>query len=36
MRMLLAVDFPLEPFNSLVRSAKAGETIRHILETIKP
>ncbi len=24
MKMLLTVEFPLEPFNSLVRSGKAG------------
>jgi hypothetical protein len=27
---------PHEPFNALVRSGKVGETIGHILETIKP
>jgi len=36
MKMLLTVEFPLEPFNSLVRSGKAGEIIGRILETIKP
>ncbi len=36
MKMLLAVEFPLEPFNSLVRSGKAGELIGRVLETIKP
>jgi hypothetical protein len=36
MKMLLSVDFPLEPFNSLVRSGKAGEILGRILETIKP
>lgn len=36
MKMLLSVEFPLEPFNSLVRSGKVGEIIGHILETIKP
>ena len=36
MKMLLSVEFPHEPFNSLVRSGKAGEIIGHILETIKP
>jgi hypothetical protein len=36
MKMLLTVEFPPEPFNSLVRSGKAGETIGRILETIKP
>jgi hypothetical protein len=36
MKMLLTVDFPLEPFNSIIRSGKAGELIGRILETIKP
>lgn len=36
MKMLLTVDIPHEPFNSLVRSGKAGEIIGRILETIKP
>jgi len=36
MKMLLTVEFPLEPFNSHVRSGEAGEIIGRILETIKP
>ena len=36
MIMLLTVEFPPEPFNSLVRSGKVGEIIERILETIKP
>lgn len=36
MKMLLTVEFPLEPFNSLVRSGKVGEIVGRILETIKP
>jgi hypothetical protein len=36
MKMLLTVEFPLEPFNSLVRNGTVGETIGRILETIKP
>jgi len=36
MKMLLTVEFPLEPFNSLVRSGKVGEILGRILETIKP
>lgn len=36
MKMLLTVEFPLEPFNSLVRNGKAGEVIGRILESIKP
>lgn len=36
MKMLLTVEFPLEPFNSLVKSGKVGKIIGGILETIKP
>ncbi len=36
MKMLLTVEIPHEPFNSLVKSGKAGEIIGRILETIKP
>ncbi len=36
MKMLLTVEIPHEPFNSLVRSGKAGAIIGRILETIKP
>ena len=36
MKMLLMVDFPLEPFNSLVRNGNVGEVIGQIMETIKP
>jgi hypothetical protein len=36
MKMLLSVEFPPEPFNSLVRSGKAGEIIERILQAIKP
>ncbi len=36
MKMLLTVEIPHEPFNSLVRSGKAGEIMSRILETIKP
>jgi hypothetical protein len=36
MKMLLTVEMPHEPFNSLVRSGKVGQIIGNILETIKP
>lgn len=36
MRMLLTVEIPHEPFNSLVRNGKAGETLGRILDAIKP
>lgn len=36
MKMLLTVEFPLEPFNSLVRSGTVGQIIERILESIKP
>jgi hypothetical protein len=36
MKMLLTAEFPHEPFNTLVRTGKAGEVIARILETITP
>ena len=36
MRMLVDVNFPLEPFNTLVRNGTAGQKIQQILEDIKP
>ena len=36
MRMLLNVQFPHEPFNTLVRQGKAGGILKRILEEIKP
>lgn len=36
MKMLLTVEMPHEPFNSLVRSGEAGGVIGRILEAIKP
>jgi hypothetical protein len=36
MKMLLTVESPHEPFNTLVRTGKAGELIARILESIKP
>jgi hypothetical protein len=36
MRMLLSVEFPSEPFNTLVRNGKVGQVINRILEEIKP
>ena len=36
MRMLMHVQFPLEPFNSAVRDGSAGAKIKNILEAIKP
>jgi hypothetical protein len=36
MRMILTVEFPLEPFNSLVRKGTVGMVIGNILEAIKP
>jgi len=34
--MLMLVDLPPEPFNSLVRKGTAGETLQRILGEIKP
>ena len=36
MRMLMEVDFPVEPFNSLVRDGIVGQKIQEILGEIKP
>ena len=36
MRMLLNVQMPHEPFNTLVRHGKAGPILGKILEEIKP
>lgn len=36
MKMLLTVEIPHEPFNSLVRNGKAGEVIGRILDSIRP
>ena len=36
MRMLIHAKFPHEPFNTLVRSGKAGEVIQKVLAEIKP
>lgn len=36
MKMLLTVEIPHEPFNTLVRGGKAGEVIGRILEAVKP
>ena len=36
MKMLLHVEFPHEPFNSLVKSGKAGQLLGKILDATKP
>jgi hypothetical protein len=36
MRMLMHVQFPLEPFNTAVRNGTAGQKIQQILAAIKP
>ena len=36
MRMLLHLEFPLEPFNTMVKNGTAGAKIQKILEAIKP
>ena len=36
MRMLMELQFPLEPFNTLVKNGTAGEIIQKILEDLKP
>ena len=36
MRMIMHVDFPVEPFNTLVRNGTVGAKIQQALEDIKP
>lgn len=36
MKMLLTVEFPHEPFNTLVRAGNVGEIIGRVLESLKP
>ena len=36
MRMLMHLQFPVEPFNTAVRDGTAGLKIQRILESIKP
>jgi hypothetical protein len=36
MRMLMYLQFPLEPFNTAVRDGSAGQKIQRILEAIQP
>jgi hypothetical protein len=36
MRMIMHVDFPLEPFNTLVRNGTAGAALQKALNDVKP
>ncbi|CAI8858912.1 panthothenate synthetase [Pseudomonas sp. fls2-241-R2A-110] len=36
MKMLMMVECPNEPFNSLIKAGTAGQVIERILESIKP
>jgi hypothetical protein len=36
MRMLMLVQFPVEPFNSLVKSGAIGAKMKQILDAIQP
>ena len=36
MRMLMHVEFPIEPFNTIVRNGTMGQKMQSILEAIKP
>jgi len=36
MRMMMLVNCPIEPFNTLVRNGTAGATMKKILDDIKP
>ena len=36
MRMLVDIQMPLEPFNTLVKNGTAGQVIQKVLEELKP
>ena len=36
MRMLVDVEFPVEPFNTMVKNGTAGQVIQKVMEAIKP
>ena len=36
MRVMIDVNFPIEPFNTLVRNGTVGQKIQQILEDLKP
>jgi len=36
MRMMMTAEFPLEPFNTLVRENKVGPIVGKILDELKP
>ena len=36
MRMIMLVNFPLEPFNTAVRNGTAGTKVKQILDDAKP
>jgi hypothetical protein len=36
MRMIMLVQFPIEPFNTFVRKGTVGEKMHRILDAIKP
>lgn len=36
MRMLVKVQFPIEPFNTMVKNGTAGETIEKVMGDIQP
>ncbi len=36
MKVLVIVTFPIEPFNSMVKSGTAGEIIGRVVDDIKP
>ncbi|HKN20833.1 MAG TPA: hypothetical protein VJX73_05425 [Terracidiphilus sp.] len=36
MRMMMLAQFPIEPFNTLVRNGTVGPTIKRILDEMKP
>ena len=36
MRMIVDMEFPIEPFNTMVKNGTAGQVIQKVMEAIKP
>lgn len=36
MRMMADIEFPIEPFNTMVKNGTAGEVIQKVMDAIKP
>ncbi|GMR24203.1 MAG: hypothetical protein BMS9Abin37_2721 [Acidobacteriota bacterium] len=36
MRMMVDFEYPVEPFNTMVKNGTVGSTLKRVIETIKP